>query len=155
VIEPKAVPVFRWLHRSELVLGAVPIATPCARLRTRSALAEWGLRDQADTIELIVSELVTNAIHNITLEDGLACIQLRLSSDRLVTLVEVWDESLRPPVPAQDNPEAEGGRGLTLVEALSDRWGWDLAHEGRGKIVWALVECRQSRSDWLFPGHGS
>jgi anti-sigma regulatory factor (Ser/Thr protein kinase) len=140
VIEPEAVPVFRWLHRTELVLGAVPIATPCARLRTRSALTEWDLRDQTDTIELIVSELVTNAIQNSTHKDGLACIQLRLSSDRVVTLVEVQDESLRPPIPALDNPEAEDGRGLTLVEALSDRWGWDLIHEGRGKIVWALLE---------------
>ena len=144
MIEPKAVPVFRWLHTSQLVLGAMPIATPCARLRTRSALTEWDLRDQVDTIELIVSELVTNAIQSSTREDGLACILLRLSSDRVVTLVEVQDESLRPPIPAHANPETEGGRGLTLVEALSDRWGWDLAHDGRGKIVWALVASRSS-----------
>src|SRR5690242_12541741 len=49
-------------HQSQLVLGALPGAVPCARLHTRLVLAEWGLKPPAEAAELVVSELVTNAI---------------------------------------------------------------------------------------------
>jgi hypothetical protein len=54
-------------------------------------------------------------------------------------LVEVWDENVTLPAPNQPGLDDESGRGLMLVEALAERWGWDLAATGRGKIVWALV----------------
>jgi len=109
---------------------------------------EWGLHDLADTIELVVSELVTNAVQasmdhderpRFTNEHGLACIHLRLSTDRHAALVEVWDENFRLPEPARPDLDDESGRGLMLVDALAEHWGWDIPPSGRGKIVWALV----------------
>jgi len=132
-----------------LAIGALPTATPCARLHARHVACEWGLHDLADTIELVVSELVTNAVKAsmdqdqrpyYTDEFGLACIRLRLSANRQAALVEVWDENLTLPEPSQRGLDDESGRGLMLVDALAGRWGWDLPATGRGKIVWALVE---------------
>ena len=54
--------------------------------------------------------------------------------------MEVWDENFRPPEPNQAGLDDESGRGLMLVEALTERWGWDLPANGSGKIVWALLE---------------
>jgi hypothetical protein len=54
--------------------------------------------------------------------------------------VEVQDENFRPPEPNQAGLDDESGRGLMLVDALTERWGWDLPANGRGKIVWALLE---------------
>jgi hypothetical protein len=68
-------------------------------------------------------------------EHGLACIGLRLSSDRQSALVEVWDENLALPAQSQPGLDDENGRGLMLIEAPAGRWGWDLAATGRGKIA--------------------
>jgi len=131
-----------------LAIAALPTATPCARLHARTIAREWDLYDLADTIELIVSELVTNAAQasmdqderpRYTADTGLACIHLRLSTDRVAALVEVWDENFGLPTPAEPGLDDENGRGLMLVDALAERWGWDLPPSGRGKVVWALV----------------
>jgi anti-sigma regulatory factor (Ser/Thr protein kinase) len=131
-----------------MVVAALPTATPCARLHARTIALEWGIGEVADTVELVVAELVTNAIHasvdhdgrpRYSPEHGLACVHLRLSTDGLTLLVEVWDENAMPPTPVQSDLADEGGRGLMLVDALTERWGWSLAPSGRGKIVWALV----------------
>jgi anti-sigma regulatory factor (Ser/Thr protein kinase) len=144
-----AIPGSAWTFQSALALGALPTATPCARLHSRNVSHEWGLPHLADTIELVVSELVTNAVSASVDENqrphytdghGPACVHLRLSTDRRTVLVEVWDENFRPPEPNQAGLDDESGRGLMLVEALTERWGWDLPANGRGKIVWALLE---------------
>jgi anti-sigma regulatory factor (Ser/Thr protein kinase) len=131
-----------------MVIAALPTATPCARLHARSIALEWGLGELADTVELVVSELVTNAVlasvdHDgrprYSTEHGLACVHLRLSTDGLAALIEVWDETTRPPTPIEPGLADEGGRGLMLVDAMTERWGWNLPPSGRGKIVWALV----------------
>lgn len=143
-----APPQASWAVQSVMVIGALPTATPCARLHARTISLEWGLGDLADTVELVVSELVTNAVQasvdhdgrpRYSPEHGLACVHLRLSTDGLAVLVEVWDESAKPPTPVQPNLADEGGRGLMLVDALTERWGWSLPPSGRGKVVWALV----------------
>jgi anti-sigma regulatory factor (Ser/Thr protein kinase) len=137
-----------WAFQSVLAIGALPTATPYARLHARNIAREWGLHHLADTIELVVSELVTNAVKASTDQDqrphyadehGPTCIHLRLSADRRAALVEVQDENLKLPTPNQPGLDDESGRGLMLVEALAERWGWDLAPTGKGKIVWALV----------------
>jgi anti-sigma regulatory factor (Ser/Thr protein kinase) len=136
-------------RQSVLAIAALPTATPCARLHARNLMHEWGLHNLAGTIELVVSELVTNAAKasmdqdgrpRYSADNGLACIHLRLSTDRETALVEVWDESFRLPEPARPDLDDESGRGLMLVDALSAQWGWALPASGRGKIVWALVE---------------
>ena len=62
-----------------------------------------------------------------------------LVSDLGQVVVFVWDASPRPPAQAADpGADAEGGRGLLLVEALSERWG-HFGYDGDGKVVWALL----------------
>ena len=96
-----------------------------------------------------MSELVTNAVSASVDADqrprytdghGTACVHLRLSTNRRTMLVEVWDENVMPPEPNEAGLDDESGRGLMLVEALTERWGWELPANGRGKIVWALLE---------------
>ena len=59
---PASGPRSAWEFESALAIGALPTATPCARLHARNIACEWGLHALADTIELVVSELVTNAV---------------------------------------------------------------------------------------------
>jgi anti-sigma regulatory factor (Ser/Thr protein kinase) len=131
------------LYQSHLVLGALPGAVPCARLHARLVLAEWGLKALADTVELIVSELVTNAVRASAAlperQHSLSTVQLRLSADHERTLVQVWDADHQLPMPQQPDPEAEHGRGLLLVESLSDAWGAYRPQRSIGKIVWATL----------------
>ncbi len=143
-----APPRARWAVQSVMVIAALPTATPCARLHARNIACEWGLGELADTVELVVSELVTNAVQasvdrdgrpRYSPEHGLSCVHLRLSTDGIAALIEVWDESARPPTPVQPGLTDEGGRGLMLVNSFTERWGWELPQSGRGKIVWALV----------------
>ncbi|MFD9907822.1 SpoIIE family protein phosphatase [Streptomyces sp. NPDC059063] len=94
----------------------------CARLR------EWDLDALVDTAELLVSELVTNALRY-----GEGEIRLRLLLDR--TLVcEVWDTGLVQPRRRRARDTDEGGRGLQLVDLLSESWG--SRRTPRGKTVW-------------------
>jgi anti-sigma regulatory factor (Ser/Thr protein kinase) len=143
--EQIAPPRASWALQTVLAVAALPTATPCARLHARNLMHEWSHHGLADTLELVVSELVTNAVQasvdhdghpRYTTEHGLACIHLRLSTDRQAVLVEVWDENFRLPEPARPNLDDESGRGLMLVDALAARWGWDMPPSGRGKIVW-------------------
>lgn len=119
----------RFPRRSSLLLGALPSAVPCARLHARQVLWEWGLSEVAETSELLLSELVTNAVQaaRATVDDLSVNVRLFANRDRL--LIEVRDSNVQPPVPrVLENgfPEvdAESGRGLFLVETLSERWGW-------------------------------
>jgi PAS domain S-box-containing protein len=95
-------------------------------------LAEWGgLEHVVDPVQLIVSELVTNVIRHATGHE--ATIRLERHEDRLV--LAVIDPDATPPRLTRAEPEDEGGRGLSLVEALADRWGTRHLPAG-GKLVW-------------------
>ncbi len=115
-----------WPLRSYLELGALPTAVPCARLHARHLLWEWGLNGLAADAELLVSELVTNAVKATTGRQQ-AAIRLQLSSDNTRVRVEVWDADPEPPAPKDLTEDGtpdlreEGGRGLFLVAALSSR----------------------------------
>ncbi|MET8745714.1 SpoIIE family protein phosphatase [Streptomyces sp. NPDC004728] len=99
-----------------------------ARELARGRLLEWGLDDLVDTTELLVSELVTNALRY-----GEGETRLRLLRDR--TLVcEVWDAGLVQPRRRRARDTDEGGRGLQLVGLLSVAWG--SRRTPRGKTVW-------------------
>ncbi|RKT06700.1 PAS domain S-box-containing protein [Streptomyces sp. 3211.6] len=99
-----------------------------ARELARTKLPAWGLEGLLDTTELLVSELVTNALRY-----GEGEIRLRLLLDR--TLVcEVWDANLAQPRRRRARDTDEGGRGLQLVGLLSAGWGTRRTH--RGKTVW-------------------
>ena len=131
----------RYVHRSHLVLGALPSAVPCARLHARLVLAEWSMKPLAETAELLVSELVTNAVRASAglpaRHLGLPVVRLWLSADHERVLIKVWDADERMPVCEQPDPDAEHGRGLLLVEALSEDWGTYRPAGYPGKIVWA------------------
>ncbi|MGW0827976.1 SpoIIE family protein phosphatase [Streptomyces sp. NPDC002845] len=99
-----------------------------AREYARGQLLSWDLEPLVDTAELLVSELVTNALRY-----GEGEIRLRLLLDR--TLVcEVWDAGLVQPRRRRARDTDEGGRGLQLVGLLSA--GWGSRRTPRGKTVW-------------------
>ncbi|MDN3263224.1 SpoIIE family protein phosphatase [Streptomyces sp. CSDS2] len=99
-----------------------------AREYARNRLESWDLEPLIDTTELLVSELVTNALRY-----GEGEIRLRLLLDR--TLVcEVWDSGLVQPRRRRARDTDEGGRGLQLVGLLSAAWG--ARRTPRGKTVW-------------------
>ncbi|KOV63778.1 PAS/PAC sensor protein [Streptomyces sp. MMG1121] len=99
-----------------------------AREYARTQLVDWDLEALVDTAELLVSELVTNALRY-----GEGEIRLRLLLDR--TLVcEVWDSGLVQPRRRRARDTDEGGRGLQLVGLLSAAWG--SRRTPRGKTVW-------------------
>ncbi|MEU6446709.1 SpoIIE family protein phosphatase [Streptomyces sp. NPDC046979] len=99
-----------------------------ARELARSQLLDWDMEPLVDTTELLVSELVTNALRY-----GEGEIRLRLLLDR--TLVcEVWDSGLVQPRRRRARDTDEGGRGLQLVGLLSAAWG--SRRTPRGKTVW-------------------
>jgi anti-sigma regulatory factor (Ser/Thr protein kinase) len=135
------VPEARWEQHSTLVLGALPSAVPCARLHAKHVLGEWQRGELVESVELIVSELVTNAIKAARALPGPITppVRLRLSCDRTDVVVEVWDGSAEPPVLTNASAAADGGRGLLLVDTLSSRWGWLFPRECGGKTVWAHV----------------
>ena len=143
-----------WPLRSYLELGALPTAVPCARLHTRHLLWEWGLNGMASDAELLVSELVTNAV-KATSGQQQAAIRLQLSSDSDSVLVEVWDADPQPPAPkdlTEDGTpglQEERGRGLFLVAALSSRWDWYRTREPPGKVVWCELEARSAQQALL------
>lgn len=130
----------RWPLHSFLALGALPGAVPCARLHVREVLWEWRLTGLRDDAELIVSELVTNAVR-ISRADG-APVRLWLLSDGVCVLIVVWDASTLPPVRLASGESDESGRGLLLVETLSARWAWYFpSRPPGGKAVWSLIEA--------------
>lgn len=129
----------RWPWQSCLELGALPGAVPCARLHARQVLWEWGLTALSDTTELLVSELVTNAIQVSRATAPDTAIRLWLVCDTARVLILVWDACAAPPIPTDASGGAENGRGLLLVEALSARWGCQFPPGTDGKVVWALI----------------
>jgi anti-sigma regulatory factor (Ser/Thr protein kinase) len=138
----------RFPRRSSLLLGALPSAVPCARLHARQVLWEWGLSESAEVAELLLSELVTNAVQGAREIVSDMPVNVRLSANRDRLLIEVWDGNVQPPVPRvleNDFPasDAESGRGLFLVETLSGRWGWYPTRNPEGKVTW----CELGRDD--------
>jgi anti-sigma regulatory factor (Ser/Thr protein kinase) len=101
---------------------------------------EWGLADLADTAELLVSELVTNAVQaSAKLQTaGSPVIYLWVTSDRVSMVIHVWDASGEMPVRRDaDEHDEDGGRGLLLVETLGKDWG--AYRKAHGKVVWCLI----------------
>ena len=96
----------------------------------------------AETAELLVSELVTNAITETSRipQPGAGVIFMRLTAGAGMVLIEVFDSSRRAPEPQHAKFDAENGRGLLLVDTLSVRWGV-CPIPGRGKIVWCIASA--------------
>ncbi|MEH0468744.1 SpoIIE family protein phosphatase [Streptomyces hayashii] len=110
-------------------LPAEPAAVAEARKTASRRLAEWGLPELSFTTELVVSELVTNAIRYAA-----GPIRLRLIRDRTL-ICEVFDGGATAPHLRHPRATDEGGRGLLLVSQVSRRWGTRFLPEG--KVIWA------------------
>ncbi|MEU2393264.1 SpoIIE family protein phosphatase [Streptomyces sp. NPDC007369] len=129
----------RRLEPDRIAEWEVP-ADPAAVSRVRGAsarqLAAWGLEGVAFTAELILSELVTNAIRY-----GNAPIRVRMLRDRKL-ICEVFDASSTSPHLRYAATTDEGGRGLFLVAQYADRWG--TRYTERGKVIWAELPLTDS-----------
>ncbi|MBY8840902.1 ATP-binding protein [Streptomyces sp. SP2-10] len=122
--------------RQSITLASEAASVPTARQILREACTEWGLdQGAAETGALLMSELVTNAIRHGH-SHSVRVIAEQPAPDRL--RVAVVDKSRHcMPELHHPGPDAFGGRGLLLVDLLSDRWGTDLLPWG--KKVWAEI----------------
>jgi hypothetical protein len=110
-----------------------PACVAMARRFVDQTLSTWPLPDIAYDAQLVVSELVTNAIRH-----GGGAVQLRLLSHGPELACVVTDHSRIAPVAAAADVFAEFGRGLRLVDALCTAWGW-VVPGGPRKLVWAIL----------------
>jgi anti-sigma regulatory factor (Ser/Thr protein kinase) len=134
-------------------LGALTTAPASARAHVGAVLPGWHLADLTDACQAVVSELVTNALEASTGPTGeliyvdgrMPVIRLRLLSDGSHVLIEVLDQAPGFPAPRRAASDAEDGRGLQLVDALTrGRWGWQ-AVDIHAKVVWAELTGGDAR----------
>lgn len=107
-----------------------------ARAFTEAQLQRWGLQDLTDVVQLIASELVTNALHH-----GGGTADISLAYRRGVVRVEVRDHGGGEPELRDVPLEEESGRGMAIVDRLSQHWG--VTSHPDGKTVWAEVAVPQ------------
>ncbi|WP_320779959.1 ATP-binding protein [Streptomyces sp. CRN 30] len=117
-----------------------------ARAFTRDTLRDWRLEERTDDAVLVVTELAANAaVHGTAAGDGPAEFRLGLSLEPGVLTLTVSDPGTDAPVPApaDDRSLPEHGRGLRIVDALADVWGW-VPGPAPGKTVFARLPARPS-----------
>ncbi|MET7284680.1 ATP-binding protein [Streptomyces sp. NPDC005573] len=110
--------------------------TICRRL-LRLILTMHGLIGLTDTAELVATELVSNAVRHTK---GPAALRVRRTAEGVVW-IGAWDTDPGPPAPPRPLDQCtdlEDGRGLALVRACADLWGWQPSARfgNRGKFVW-------------------
>ncbi|WP_405584486.1 ATP-binding protein [Streptomyces sp. NBC_01190] len=121
-----------------------PESVGLARRHLRGVLDRWGTARISETAEVVLSELVTNAARHSHNSDRLIEIRYQPMPDGSLS-IEVHDDDDRLPVMRRAAEDDESGRGLSIVDALTDgRWGVlpRSPREGAGaigKFVWALV----------------
>ena len=128
-------------------LSPVPEEARTARQFVRELLTRWGLSYLSDDAELIIAELVGNAVrHGLrtapqVIPLGKEPSPLRLCLLRRIgeVMLAVTDPSEEAPAPKAPSADGESGRGLQIVGALSYVWGWSPI-EGNGKAVWAVLK---------------
>jgi anti-sigma regulatory factor (Ser/Thr protein kinase) len=133
---------------SYLELATMPSAPFWARRHTEAVMRAWRLKpDDIETAQLLVSELVTNSVkHTGEAAGRIACdelaeakaisLTLRYQDYRLI--IEVYDSDPTPPMLTEAGPDAEGGHGLVLVQALSKEWNYYIPPSG-GKAVYCVI----------------
>jgi anti-sigma regulatory factor (Ser/Thr protein kinase) len=121
-------------------LPAVDTSAAEARRRVRRQLALWRVPEETcDNAQLVISELVTNALRH-TRSETVGC-ELRLTG-ALLRVAVASDGSGPGEEPRRAGEEEEGGRGLYLVCALSEGWGVRPRGSGHGHVVWADLATR-------------
>jgi anti-sigma regulatory factor (Ser/Thr protein kinase) len=121
----------------QIELAPRPEAAGAARRFVHACLVEWHLDELADDIDLVVSELVTNALLHARVDSAPSSASIRLEVLRggRTLVCRVIDNCPAPPTQEQAGDTAENGRGLLLVDVLSAQWGWFTGPAG--KVVWA------------------
>ncbi|AZP14733.1 ATP-binding protein [Streptomyces aquilus] len=116
-------------------LACEPASARRARLLVSAAVNAWGISEMSEAGMQIVAELVNNAVEHTR------CRSVRVlvtrTTERRVRIA-VADTCRETPEMGRPDGDAEGGRGLLLVDALSSRWGYD--RDPLGKVVWAELE---------------
>ncbi|MFC9585835.1 ATP-binding protein [Streptomyces yangpuensis] len=151
-----------------LTLATTPNAVGLARLYTTDVLTRWRVpADVIETVQLIVSELTTNAVQHSQVGEQvspysplstLRTFELLLQLGNGAVRVSVWDYDERPPVLKQVGADATGGRGILLVAVMSSEWGHYPVRDRTGKVVWAEVslvpasEPREAERARSLPG---
>jgi anti-sigma regulatory factor (Ser/Thr protein kinase) len=137
------------IRRSDhLYMPALVSSVACSRLFVRQVCVSWRVdQEQINDATLLTSELVSNAIiaSGVTepspvqdsRQSDVELIGMRLVDLGHSLVIEVWDTSPRSPKLTQPSLEAEHGRGLQLVDALSIRWGHYTRDDG--KVVWCQL----------------
>ncbi|MGW4030613.1 ATP-binding protein [Streptomyces sp. NPDC004838] len=125
----------------QLEVGPDPAEVGRARRWARSRLVGSGIEDDeplAETLILLISELVTNAVVHTGCPAVLRMLFGAGVAEAGTVRVEVADNCSRPPRRRAAEDDETNGRGLELVDGLADRWGWE--REGSGKAIWCEVD---------------
>jgi anti-sigma regulatory factor (Ser/Thr protein kinase) len=122
-------------------LGPDPAAAAQARRVTRHTLARWDMHHLIDDAEAIASELAANAINAATRpHETLPAIIFAIHYRPPELIIIIWDNGPGRPQHDPIGPEAETGRGLTIIDNLCDsNWGWWPTPRSGGKVVWAAL----------------
>ncbi|GAA2904198.1 ATP-binding protein [Streptosporangium fragile] len=144
--------------RHYLELSVFPTSPYYARVHVRRVLEGWRRDDLVETAQLLVSELVSNAVKAHTSSSAATETAAHASPDHIwmdlyrtdaAVVLRVWDGSRTPPVRRTPDPDDEGGRGLCLVDLLANGWGYYRPVSG-GKIVWCTLVAPP-----VLPGEGA
>jgi anti-sigma regulatory factor (Ser/Thr protein kinase) len=119
-----------------LELEAHPYRIQQIRRIVSAQLRYWRLEPLIDAASTGISELLAN-VHRHAKPDKKCAVRLTLDADRLTVAVADHDPRLPHLQPVE--PTATSGRGLTMVEAMSDSWGTDLLPDEDGKVVWFVL----------------
>lgn len=135
--------------RNYIELPVHPLSVSLARRHAAHVLTDWGRDTLIDDAQLVISELVTNAVKaSEPGEDEVAAygslagsyrrLRVGLHQASAGVVLEVWDCSRRPPKLRHPETEALGGRGLHVIDAVAAGWGYRWPRTG-GKVVWVLL----------------
>jgi anti-sigma regulatory factor (Ser/Thr protein kinase) len=131
-------------HGCRVRLATGPAAPAEARRRVRDAIRSWRVPVDLDAALLLTSELVTNAVRHEA-GQGAQAVVLAIASSRGRLRVDVHDTSCSLPAVAEVPADAETGRGLLLVETLSDEWGF--YRTPAGKAVYFTLASEADKAD--------
>ena len=135
--------LWAWDRRDFLELGAVPTAPRTARGVIRERLPRWGLGHLRDTMELVATELITNAVRatmDCAQYQAIPPVRVWLLGGDLGAVVLVWDGVPIGPAQRPAAADDESGRGLGIVQALSARWDFYFPQSPFcGKVTWAFI----------------